>query len=102
MKTLTALVLCAPLRTWVRPLASTLKITPGTVSANSRKLRVICGTDSICCSETIVPTSEVRTSRRRPPLTTISSSSPPAKFSVEVDATLSVTTCSVPAPALTV
>ena len=37
------------------------------MSANSRKLRVICGTVSICCCETVAPTSEVRTSFSRRP-----------------------------------
>src|SRR5919108_478215 len=83
MYTLMPSALCAPAFTDVDPLLSIWNTTPGTVSANSRKLRDICGTDSICCSEIVVPTSEVFTSARRRPVTVTScigasSTAPPA------------------------
>jgi len=80
---------------------------PGTVSANSRKLRVICGTVSICCSDTVPPTSEVRVSTMRLDLTVISlsvpvtASAPPVRSTVAVEATVRVTVVSVPGPAST-
>jgi hypothetical protein len=100
---------CAPPRIDVLPLGSTWNETPGTVSANSRKLRVICGTFSICSRDTVVPTSDVRTSLSRRPSTVISCigpstvavASPAVRSSIAVEATLRVTTCSVPAPAPT-
>jgi len=108
MYRLTPLSFCAPPRIDVRPLPSTSNTTPGTASANSRKLRVICGTEAICCAETVAPTSEVRTSVSRRPVTVTScmgaSETSPvdgARSSVAVDATVSVTTCSVPGPAST-
>ena len=99
MYTLTELLFSAPPCSVVLPPESTVKAMPGTVSANSRKLRVSCGTVWICCSGTMVPTSEVFTSASRWPVTVTVSSL--VRSSDRVDATLSVTTCSVPGPALT-
>jgi hypothetical protein len=80
---------------------------PGTVSANSRKLRVTCGTVLMVFSETLVPTSEVLTSCRATPtavtassVVTPSAGAAPRSRLTEV-ATASVTVFSVPGPAST-
>ena len=109
MNTLTELVVIAPPRSDVLPLESTLNTTPGTVSANSRKLRVNCGIVSICCSDTVFAISDVLTSTRRAALTVMSSSEPVApalpavgvRSRVAVEATVRVTAVSVPMPAST-
>ena len=101
MYTFTELAFCAPPWSEVLPAASTLNCMPGTVSANSRKLRVSCGTVSICCCETMVPISEVLTSARRwavPETVTVAIFS---RSSTSVVATFSVTVCCVPGPAST-
>ena len=86
---------------------------PGTVSANSRKLRVSCGTVLICFSEMLVPTSEVLTSCSVVAVTCTASSvvaSPagaaalaplPPRSRLTDEATDKVTVCSVPGPAST-
>ncbi len=105
MYTLVPSALVAPPRSEVLPLASRVKIRPGTASANSRKLRDTCGVVWICCRLTVLPTSEVRTSCSRVGATTVTVSrlvalalepaaaASPAKFSVAVEATVTVTFC---------
>lgn len=103
MYTLVPSALVAPPRSEVLPLASRVKIKPGTASANSRKLRETCGVVWICCRLTVLPTSEVRTSCSRVGATTLTVSrlvaeaepgvllAAPAKFRVAVEATVTVT-----------
>ena len=115
MYTLIALVAWAPERRLVLPFASRVKTMPGTVSANCRKLREDCGVVSIWRSDTVLPTSEVFTSCKAdavtvtaPRLTALAAAGVlvvvvvAVRFSVAVDATLSVTVCAVPGPASTV
>ncbi|CAM5297409.1 hypothetical protein RLIN73S_03113 [Rhodanobacter lindaniclasticus] len=101
---------CAPPRSEVLPCELTVNTMPGTVSANSRKLRVSCGMVSIWCSDTVEPTSGVVTSGSTLAVTVtperLTALAAPAgvaaaRFRVEVEATVRVTVCSVPGPAST-
>src|SRR6185312_5350835 len=102
---------CAPELRLVLPLAPGVKIMPGTMSANSRKLREASGSWLICRSETVLPTCEVRVSGSAVPTTcTVDSVCAEdgagaawawARFSVAVEATDNVTVRAVPGPAST-
>ena len=90
----------------VLPFALRVNTMPGTASANCRKLREDCGVVSIWRSETVWPTSEVLTSGKLVALTVTLSSvvvcaAVDCRLSVDVEATLRVTVCSVPGPAST-
>ncbi len=74
MKTLMLSWFWAPLCTLTWPWLLTSKRTPGARSAKARKLRVICGSCSICFGLTLVPTSELLRSRPAVPVTTTCSS----------------------------
>src|SRR6185437_14332261 len=102
---------CAPELKLVLPLALRVKIMPGTMSANSRKLREASGSWLIWRSETVLPTCEVRLSSSAEPTTCTvdnvcaddgaGAACACARFNVAVEATDNVTVRAVPGPAST-
>src|SRR5882757_2205978 len=106
MNTLMPLLFCAPPTNEVLPLLSTVNARPGTVSANSRKLRVTWGRFSMVAGATTELISEVLTSVGRLLFTvTVATTSPAAgadcRSRVIVDATANVTFASPPPSAFT-